>query len=82
MTIHLHMALNKIPPFKRQVRIKVPEDITVEELIELYAQKYKLASIFDRKTGISILVNGSRGSFAQKLKPNDRVKLFRPMIRG
>ena len=82
MVIRIHMALIGVSPFKRQVKIKVPEGATVKEALEIYRQKYRAEDILGSMGGISILVNGSRGGLEQKLKDKDSLKVFKPMIRG
>lgn len=82
MTIHLQAAMANAPLFRRQVKMKVPEGTTVEDVLSLYEQKYKAGGVFGRKIGLSILINGSRGVLGQELRDQDSVKVFRPMIRG
>lgn len=82
MIIHLHVAMAGTLPFRRQVKIKAKEGATVDEILAIYRTKYKADHAFGRMSGLSVLVNGARGDFSHTLKDQDRVKIFRPMVRG
>lgn len=82
MVVYIHSALADTPIFKRKVKMNVPEDTTVEELIDLYIKKYKLDDKKFKRAGISILVNSSRGGLKQVLKDSDAVKIFKPVSMG
>ena len=82
MIVKLHVAIPGILPLRREVEIEVPEKATVEDALEIYAQEYKNGNTLGRLGGISILVNDARGSYNQELKENDRVKIFKALIRG
>lgn len=82
ITVYLHIALPGISPLKRQVKMRVSEGTTVKDALTLYTQKCRAPCAVESTPGISILVNGSRGSIKQELKDHDQLKVFRPMVRG
>ncbi len=82
MKINLHIPLAGTSPLKRKVKIDAPEGATVEEIVNLYMQKFNANDVLNHKIGVSILINGSRGGFQHKLKDNDRVEVFKPRIHG
>lgn len=82
MVVRLQVAMAGAPLLKRRVKMRVPDETTVQKLLALYVEKYKVKGLFDSLSGLSVLVNGSRASFKQVLKENDDLKIFRPMIKG
>lgn len=82
MTVHLQAAMPNAPLFRRQVKMKVPEGTTVEEILSLYEEKYRADGLFGRKIGLSVVVNGSRAGLRRELRDQDRVKVFKPMVCG
>lgn len=81
MIVHLHVDLPHAI-WRRQVKIKVPDEATVSDVLAAYAQKYKVDGILEKTSGTSVVVNGGRGSLERVLKHKDRVKVFKPRIRG
>lgn len=82
MDVYLHVAMASAPLFRQKVKLRVPDGAVVEDALALYAQKFGAASLFARKDGLSILINGARGVLNQPLQPRDRVKVFRPVSIG
>ncbi|MCH5344615.1 MAG: MoaD/ThiS family protein [Acetatifactor sp.] len=60
----------------------LPEEATVLDALTAYAQKYNAAGVLENRTGIAVVVNGARGSFQRVLRAEDRVRIFKPRIRG
>lgn len=82
MMIHLHVSLPGVWPFRRQVKIEAPEGASVDDVLSIYEEKYKAANLFGRRSGMVILVNGARGRLRHTLNNNDRVKVFKALVRG
>ena len=82
MIIHLQIDLVGAAVFRRQVKIELPEGATVLDALSAYAQKYNAADILENKAGTAVVVNGARGTFQKVLKEDDRVRVFKPRIRG
>lgn len=82
MIIHLQVDLVNAAVFRRQVKIELPEGATVSDALSAYAQKYNAAGILENKAGTAVVVNGARGTFQQVLREKDRVRVFKPRIRG
>lgn len=81
MIIWLQVDLAGAAIFRRQVKLKLPNGATVSDALSAYAGKYKAAGIFENR-GTAVVINGSRGSLQQVLKEKDRVRIFKPRIRG
>lgn len=82
MIIHLQVDLVNVAVFRRKVKIELPEGATVLDALSAYAQKYNAAGILENKVGTAVVVNGARGTFRQVLGEEDRVRIFKPRIRG
>ncbi len=82
MRIYLQAALPEAALFRRQVRLELPEGAVVLDALSLYAQKYNAPGILKNQTGTAVVVNGTRGSFQRALQEGDRVRVFKPRIRG
>ena len=82
MTIHLQVELAGAAVFRRQAKLKLPEGATVSDALSAYAQKYNAPGILEKRTGTAVVVNGARGSLQQVLREKDRVRIFKPRIRG
>lgn len=82
MIIHLHVDLVGATVFRRQVKIELPEGATVLDALSAYAQKYNAAGILENKAGTAVVINGTRGTFQRILREDDRVRVFKPRIRG
>ena len=82
MIIHLHVDLVGAAVFRRQVKIELPEGATVLDALSAYAQKYNAVGILENKAGTAVVINGTRGTFQRILREDDRVRVFKPRIRG
>ena len=82
MMVHLQVDLVGAKVFRRQVKMNLPEDATVLDALTAYAQKYNAAGVLENRTGMAVVVNGARGSFQRILREEDRVRIFKPRIRG
>ena len=82
MIIHLHVDLVGASVFRRQVKIELPEGATVLDALSVYAQKYNASGILENRAGTAVVVNGMRGTFQRVLREDDRVRIFKPRIRG
>ena len=82
MIIHLHVDLVGAAVFRRQVKIELPEGATVLDALSAYAQKYNATGILENKAGTAVVINGTRGTFQRILREDDRVRVFKPRIRG
>lgn len=82
MIVYLHVDLPDAAVFRRQVKIKLPDDATVSDALDAYAKKYKADGVFKNSTGTAVVVNGARGSLQRVLRHEDRVRIFKPRIRG
>ena len=82
MTIHLQVDLVNAAVFRQKVTIELPEGATVLDALSTYAKKYNAAGILENRAGTAVVVNGARGTFQQVLREEDRVRVFKPRIRG
>lgn len=82
MKIDFQAALPEAALFRRQVRLELPEGAVVLDALSLYARKYNAPGILRNTGGIAVVVNGARGSLRQALREGDRLRVFRPRIRG
>ncbi len=81
MMVYLQVDLAGAAVFRRQVKLKLPDGATVSDAMSAYSEKYNAAGIFENR-GTAVVVNGTRGSLRQVLREKDRVRIFKPRIRG
>lgn len=82
MKVYFQAALPEAAFFRRQVQMDLPDGSVVLDALSLYAQKYSAPGVLENRAGIAVVVNGARGSFQRVLREGDRVRIFRPRIRG
>lgn len=82
MTVYFHVDLIDASIFRRKVKLMLPDDATVSDALAAYAEKYNANDVFKNSTGMVVVVNGARGSMQQVLRHEDRVRVFKPRIRG
>ena len=82
MKIDFQAALPEAPFLQRQVQLDLPEGAVVLDALSLYAQTYNAPGVLENRAGIAVIVNGAGGSFQRVLREGDRLRVFRPRIRG
>lgn len=81
MVIHFQVDVAGASMFRRQVKLNLSEGATVSDALSAYAEKYHAPGVLENR-GTAVVVNGSRGSMQQVLNEKDRVRIFKPRIRG